>query len=60
LQQASARVNNDTLQAAASSGPQDAGMGASIVMALVQKDTVVIAHTGDSRAYLSAGTASRA
>lgn len=42
---------NDAILDAAHSEPQYAGMGTTLVTALVQHDKIIIAHVGDSRAY---------
>jgi protein phosphatase len=47
-------VANGRVFDAAGSSPQCAGMGTTIVTALVRDDVLTIAHVGDSRAYLIA------
>jgi serine/threonine protein phosphatase PrpC len=52
LQTAAARINTDIYQRAGSGEPKTAKMGATSVLALVDGRRVLIAHAGDSRAYL--------
>ncbi len=55
LQAAASHTNADIFQRANSGDPKTAQMGATSVIALVRGNHVVVAHAGDSRAYLLRG-----
>lgn len=55
LQSAAVRTNEEIYQEAIAGGPETEKMGATAVLALIAGRSGVIAHAGDSRAYLFRG-----